>query len=158
MTCKYAHKLKSWIWKSSFGITTVNNLQNWELYSRGQLDKIIYQQLLLSRSSRPEVFCKKSVLWNFANRKTPVPESLFWKRCRPRPAALLKKRLWHRYFPVNIAKFLRTPLFTERLRWLLLVSKSIPYLSFNITSCQEMCKQYVVTSKCDLCMRKVFKF
>ena len=26
-----------------------------------------------------------------------------------RPATLLKKRLWHRYFPVNFAKFFRTP-------------------------------------------------
>ena len=26
-----------------------------------------------------------------------------------RPATLLKKRLWHRCFPVNFAKFLRTP-------------------------------------------------
>ena len=29
-------------------------------------------------------------------------------RCA-RPATLLKKRLWHRCFPVNFAKFLRTP-------------------------------------------------
>ena len=35
-------------------------------------------------------------------------------------ATLLKKRLWHRYFPVNFAKFLRTPFFTEHLWWLLL--------------------------------------
>ena len=28
---------------------------------------------------------------------------------RKRPATLLKKRLWHRCFPVNSAKFLRTP-------------------------------------------------
>ena len=27
----------------------------------------------------------------------------------PRPANLLKKRLWHRCFPVNFAKFLSTP-------------------------------------------------
>ena len=27
----------------------------------------------------------------------------------PRPAILLKKRLWHRHFPVNFVKFLRTP-------------------------------------------------
>ena len=33
----------------------------------------------------------------------------------------LKKRLWHRCFSVNIAKFLRTPLFTELLRWMPLV-------------------------------------
>ena len=26
-----------------------------------------------------------------------------------RPSTLLKKRLWHRCFPVNFAKFLRTP-------------------------------------------------
>ena len=36
--------------------------------------------------------------------------------------ALLKNRLWHRCFPVNFTKFLRTSFLTERLRWLLLVS------------------------------------
>ena len=34
--------------------------------------------------------------------------------------SLLKKRLWHRCFPVNFAKFLKTPFLTEHLRWLLL--------------------------------------
>ena len=33
---------------------------------------------------------------------------------------ILKKRLWHRCFPVNFARFLRIPFFTEHLRWLLL--------------------------------------
>ena len=37
-----------------------------------------------------------------------------------RPANLLKKRLWDRCFPMNFAKFLRTPFFTEHLWWLLL--------------------------------------
>ena len=32
----------------------------------------------------------------------------------------IKKRLWHRCFPVNFAKFLRTPFLTKHLRWLLL--------------------------------------
>ena len=32
----------------------------------------------------------------------------------------LKKRLWHRPFLVNFAKFTRTPFFIEHLRWLLL--------------------------------------
>ena len=48
------------------------------------------------KSSRPEVFSgtdKKDVLRNV---------------------------LWHRSFPVNFAKFLRTPFLTEHLRWLLL--------------------------------------
>ena len=48
-------------------------------------------------------------------------QSLFFNKvANLRPATLLKKRLWHRYFPVNFVKFLRTPLFTEHLWWLLL--------------------------------------
>ena len=44
------------------------------------------------------------------HRKTPVPESLFLIKLKAlRPATLLKKRLCHRCFPVNFAKFLRTP-------------------------------------------------
>ena len=34
---------------------------------------------------------------------------------RLRPATLLKKRLWHRFIPMNLAKFLRTPFLTEYL-------------------------------------------
>ena len=34
-------------------------------------------------------------------------------------ATFFKKRLWHRCFPVNFTKFLRTPFFTEQLRWFL---------------------------------------
>ena len=44
------------------------------------------------RSSRPVVFCKKGVL-----------------KALMRRATLLKKRLWHRCFPVNFLKFLRIP-------------------------------------------------
>ena len=36
-----------------------------------------------------------------------------------RTATLLLKSLWNRCFPVNFVKFLRTPFFTEHLRWLL---------------------------------------
>ena len=36
-------------------------------------------------------------------------EFLFNKVAALRPATLLKRRLWHRCFPVNFAKFLRTP-------------------------------------------------
>ena len=38
------------------------------------------------------------------------------------PATLLKKRLWHRSFPVNFAKLSRTPFFIEQL-WCLLLLK-----------------------------------
>ena len=37
-----------------------------------------------------------------------------------RPATLSKKRLWHRWFPGNLVKFLRAAFFIEHLRWLLL--------------------------------------
>ena len=30
------------------------------------------------------------------------------KSCNPQPAALLKKGLWHRWFPVNFPKFFGT--------------------------------------------------
>ena len=47
------------------------------------------------RSSRPEVFCKNSVLWNFAKfAGKHLCQSLFL--------------LWYWCFPVNFAKFLRT--------------------------------------------------
>ena len=64
----------------------------------------------LNRSTRPEVFCKKGVLRNFAK---------FIGKHRAR-ASLLKKRLWHRCFPVNFSKCLRTPWLIEYFRWLLL--------------------------------------
>ena len=49
------------------------------------------------RTSRPEMFCKNGVLKNLA------------KLTGLRPEGVLKKRLQHRCFPVNFAKFLRTP-------------------------------------------------
>ena len=44
----------------------------------------------------------------------------FLIKLQARPATLLKKRLWYRCFPVNFAKFLRTPFSIEHLWWLLL--------------------------------------
>ena len=35
-------------------------------------------------------------------------EAVVW-RCSVKPATLFKKRLWHRCFPANFTKFLRTP-------------------------------------------------
>ena len=49
------------------------------------------------------MFCKKGVLRNFTKL------TFFNKVAGLRPATLLKKRLWHRSFPVNFVKFLRTP-------------------------------------------------
>ena len=69
----------------------------------------------------PEVFCKKGVLVNFVKfTGKHLRLSLFFNNVAGlRPATLLKKTLWHRCFPMNFAKLLRTP-FIEQLRWLLL--------------------------------------
>ena len=64
-----------------------------------------------------EVFCKKWVLRNFAKfTGKRLCKSLFFNKvaCWGR-RFLLKKRLWHRCFPVNFAKFLRILFFTEHL-------------------------------------------
>ena len=78
--------------------------------------------LIKTRSSRPKMFCKKVVLRNFANfiGKQLCQNLFFNKVAGLRLATLLKKRLWHRCFTVNFAKFLRTFFLTEHLRWLLL--------------------------------------
>ena len=74
----------------------------------------------LSRNSRPEVFCKKGVLKIFAKfTGKRLCQRLFLNKFGGlSPAALLKKSLWHRCFPVNLAKFLRTLFLTEHLWWL----------------------------------------
>ena len=66
---------------------------------------------------------KKRVLRNFAKfTGKHLCQSLFFSRVAGlRPVISLKKRLWHRCFPVNIAKFIRTPFLKEHLWWLLLL-------------------------------------
>ena len=49
----------------------------------------------------PEVYYKKGVLKNFAKFRR--------KHLCLTPVTLLKKRPWHRCFPLNFAKFLRAP-------------------------------------------------
>ena len=84
----------------------------------------------MSRSSHPEVFFRKVVLRNFAKfTGDHLCQSLFFNKAAAlRPATLLKKRLWHRLFPVSFAKLLRTPFLTEHLRWLLLHEQNLEYL------------------------------
>ena len=58
------------------------------------------------------------------------------------PSSLLKKRLWHKYFPVNFAKFSRKPFFhacffTEHLRWLPLSFIRTDFLISSITRFQH---------------------
>ena len=70
-----------------------------------------------SRSSRREVFCKKGLLRNLAKftGKHLCQSPFFTKVTGLKTATLLKKRLWHRCFPVNSVKFVRTPFFIKHL-------------------------------------------
>ena len=113
------------------------------------------------RSSRPEMFCKKGVLRNFAK----LTGKHLWARvsflvnCRPkawnfikketlRPATLLKKRLWYRCFPVNFAEFLRTPFLTEYIRWLLLYFPRYRFLNWQNAKYETfLSKLYGLTSE-----------
>ena len=69
------------------------------------------------RSSHQRCSMRKGVLRNFAKfTGKHLGQSLFFNKVVGlRPAALLKRRLWPRCFPVNFVKFLRTPFFTEHL-------------------------------------------
>ena len=60
---------------------------------------------------------KKGVLENFAKLTGKhLCQNLFFNKVAGiRPATLLKKRFWHRCFPMNFAKFLGTTFFTEHL-------------------------------------------
>ena len=79
------------------------------------------------RNSLPEVFCRKGALRNFSKfTGKHLCQSLYFNKVSGLGAeTLLKKRLWHRCFPVNFVKFLRTPFFIEHLWWLLLFVSSI---------------------------------
>ena len=64
--------------------------------------------------------------WKFLkfHRKRPVFESLLNKVAGLKACNFIKKWLQHSSFPVKFEKFLRTPFFTEHLRWLLLSTLS----------------------------------
>ena len=74
----------------------------WNFY---QLDQVIY------RSSHQRCSVRKGVLRNFGKFiGQQLCQGLFFNKVAGfRPASLWKKRLWHRCFPANFPKFLRTP-------------------------------------------------
>ena len=73
------------------------------------------------RSSHQRCSIKIFVLKNFAKfTGKHLCQCLSFKVAGLMPANLLKKRLWHRCFPVNFVKFLRKPFSTDHLWWLLL--------------------------------------
>ena len=85
------------------------------VYIIQKVSPITSNHITVFGSSRPEVVCKKLVLRNLVKlTEKHLCQILF------RNKVILRKRLWHRCFPVNFAKFLTTPLIIEHLWWLLL--------------------------------------
>ena len=66
---------------------------------------------MTNSSSHQGCSVRKGVLRNFAKfTGKHLCQVLFYNKVTGLgPATLLKKRLWHRCFPMNFAKFLRTP-------------------------------------------------
>ena len=53
--------------------------------------------------------------------------------------------LWHRCFPVNFAKFLRTPFLTEHLRWLLLHLGETAYFVYKLQNFNNWIQQKTIS-------------
>ena len=76
--------------------------------------KLLSSEKFIQRSSVKKVFLKF-----LQNSQEKNLSSLFFNKVAG--STLLKKSLWHRCFPVNFTKFLRTHFFIEHLWWLLLL-------------------------------------
>ena len=102
-------------------VTSFKSLQSWHTCFNLKLRFADF------RGSHRGCSVRKGVLRNFAKftRKHLYQSLSFNKVAGLRPAPLLKKRPWHRCFPVNFVKFVRTPFLTEHLRWLHLKLTSV---------------------------------
>ena len=98
------------------------------------------------RSSHQMCSVKKSVLRNFEKfTGKHLCQSIFFNKVaglspRLSPATLLKKRLWHRCFPVNFAKFLRTPFLQNTSRRLLSIPNHVMFHHFDTIFMSCYCK------------------
>ena len=80
------------------------------------------------------IFAGKQLCWSLfilkCLGKIPVLESLYKEVAGENASNFIKQRLQHRYCPVNIAKFLRTPILKNICKGLLLDDK-IPFYFFH---------------------------
>ena len=124
-------KIKSEITMFLFQIMNLHNLSNYQVFTRDcwiflnrnhgcYISREFYLRLLLFQNhlhfsfSKMQIFgivvlrdCKQKQLTKYELEHRS--HSRGRSHANLRPATLLTKRLWHRCFPVNFAKFLRTP-------------------------------------------------
>ena len=99
-------------WKLETKKRPTNKLSQMILNSQSFAKKFRYAEAVVQRCSVKMVFLEIS---QNSQENTCARVSFFKKVAGLRPATLLKKRLCHRCFPVNLAKFLRTPFSIEHL-------------------------------------------
>ena len=73
--------------------------------SNFHLSLVCEEKMLISRSSRPKVFCKKVILRNFAKFTENTYARVSFLMKLQAGLQLYQKRDWHRCFPVHFAKF-----------------------------------------------------
>ena len=87
-------------------------------YRRSHLEVLGNTCFPYFRSSRPDVFCKKGIVKNFAKLTgKQLCQSLFFNK------------IWNVFFPVNFAKFLGAPVFIKRLWWLFVLFEETDLVS-----------------------------
>ena len=98
-----------------------------------ELRKKLNLPTIPNRSSHRMCSVRKDVLRNFAkSTEKHLRRSIFFNKVADlNPATLLKKRLWHRCFPVNFVKFLRTPFLQNTSGRLLLSEGKFLYKLFG---------------------------
>ena len=91
-------------WKKILG-REQKTLFHWKLQTKLLMPSLRTMEALIQRCSVKKVFLE-------------ISQNSHANTCAR--VSLLKKRLWHRCFPVNFVKSLRTPFLTEHLWWLFL--------------------------------------
>ena len=95
--------------------------------------KVLNRVHLMLQKQLPEVFYKKVLIKILQNSKENTCDKVsFLIKLHAAPTILLKKRLWYWCFPVNFAKFLRTPCSHNTFGRLLLILLVL-YLSTTIS-------------------------
>ena len=101
-------KQETWYIESKFGLSL--NLSGWRYSTMNNLQYLVpfSPQGPCFRSNYQGCSVKKGVLRNFAKfTENTFARASFLIKMQV-PAALLKERPWHRFFPVNFAKFVIT--------------------------------------------------
>ena len=96
-----------WRYKLSILVMRLCNLMNILFL----VQQILFPDCYKNQKQPPEVLCEKrcSLKCCKIHRKAPVSESLLLKQTPVEACNFIKKRLCQRCFPVNFAKFFRTP-------------------------------------------------